>query len=189
MSVLQTPRWKILGWVSCPGAGQVLWSWSSKTQSHFRSWSSCFPGGEGDPARYVQKGDRSWHRLPIEAVVSPSLKISKTKLDGALHNLDQWKMSLPMIFKVLSSPSVVLWTLLLRTSLFIAVGNQPGKGNPAGSSPWASHISGVSNQLYWFLPAHLTLGNCLFHKTRLPDLYSRRKREEKTDLNETKQNF
>ncbi|KAK4812297.1 hypothetical protein QYF61_014083 [Mycteria americana] len=38
---------------------------------------------------------RHWHRLPTEAVDAPSLEAFKVRLDGALSNLIQWKMSLP----------------------------------------------------------------------------------------------
>ena len=30
---------------------------------------------------------RHWHRLPIEAVIAPSLTVFKARLDGALSNL------------------------------------------------------------------------------------------------------
>ena len=39
---------------------------------------------------------RHWHRLPREAVDAPSLAVFKARLDGALSNLVQWKVSLPM---------------------------------------------------------------------------------------------
>jgi len=39
---------------------------------------------------------RPWHRLPREAVAAPSLEVLKARLDGALNNLDWWKVSLPM---------------------------------------------------------------------------------------------
>ena len=39
---------------------------------------------------------RHWHRLPKESVAAPSLAVFKTRLDGALSNLVQWKVSLPM---------------------------------------------------------------------------------------------
>ena len=37
---------------------------------------------------------RHWHRLLREAVAAPSLEGFKAKLDGALSNLVQWKVSL-----------------------------------------------------------------------------------------------
>jgi len=37
---------------------------------------------------------RHWHRLPREAVETPSLEIFKARLDGALSNLVWLKMSL-----------------------------------------------------------------------------------------------
>jgi len=37
-----------------------------------------------------------WHRLPREAVDAPSLAVFKARLDGALTNLVQGKMSLLM---------------------------------------------------------------------------------------------
>jgi len=53
---------------------------------------------------------RHWNRIPREAVDSPSLGEFKARLDGALSNLIQWKMSQPtarclnqMSFKVLSN--------------------------------------------------------------------------------------
>jgi len=39
---------------------------------------------------------RHWRRLPKEAVDAPSLAVFKAKLDGALRNLVEWKMSLLM---------------------------------------------------------------------------------------------
>ena len=39
---------------------------------------------------------RHWHRLPREVVAAPSLEVSKARLDGALSNLVQWKVSLPV---------------------------------------------------------------------------------------------
>ena len=36
---------------------------------------------------------RLWHRLPREAVDTPSLEV----LDGALDNLVWWEVSLPMV--------------------------------------------------------------------------------------------
>ena len=44
------------------------------------------------PVRVV----RPWHRLPREAVATPSLAVSKARLDGAWSKLGQWKVSLPM---------------------------------------------------------------------------------------------
>jgi len=37
---------------------------------------------------------KPWHRLPREAVVAPSLETFKARLDGALSNLIQLKLSL-----------------------------------------------------------------------------------------------
>jgi len=39
---------------------------------------------------------KHWNRLPREAVAAPSLAVFKARLDGALSNLVQWKMSLLM---------------------------------------------------------------------------------------------
>ena len=39
---------------------------------------------------------KHWHRLPREAVAAPSLEGFKARLDGALGNLGEWKVSLPM---------------------------------------------------------------------------------------------
>jgi len=39
---------------------------------------------------------RQWNRLPREAVDASSLAVFKARLDGALSNLVQRKMSLPM---------------------------------------------------------------------------------------------
>jgi len=39
---------------------------------------------------------KHWHKLPREAVAAPSLEMFKARLDGALSNLVQWKMSLLM---------------------------------------------------------------------------------------------
>jgi len=56
---------------------------------------------------------RHWHWIPSEAVDAPSLEVFKARLDGALSNLVQWKVSLPMagiwnstIFKVLPKPNL-----------------------------------------------------------------------------------
>jgi len=37
---------------------------------------------------------KHWHRLPKEVVEAPSLEIFKARLDGALSNLSELKMSL-----------------------------------------------------------------------------------------------
>jgi len=39
---------------------------------------------------------KHWPRLPREAVVAPSLAVSKARLDGAQSTLGWWKMSLLM---------------------------------------------------------------------------------------------
>ena len=39
---------------------------------------------------------RHWHRLPREVVDAPSLEVFKARLDEALSNLIEWKVSLPM---------------------------------------------------------------------------------------------
>jgi len=39
---------------------------------------------------------RHWHGLPREDVDAPSLAVFKARLDGALSNLVQWKVSLPV---------------------------------------------------------------------------------------------
>ena len=39
---------------------------------------------------------RHWNGLPRKVVDAPSLEVFKGKLDGALSNLDWWKVSLPM---------------------------------------------------------------------------------------------
>jgi len=39
---------------------------------------------------------RHWNRLPRVSVYAPSLALFKARLDGALGNLVQWKVSLPM---------------------------------------------------------------------------------------------
>ena len=39
---------------------------------------------------------RHWSTLPREAVAVPSLEVFKARLDGALSNLVEWKMYLPM---------------------------------------------------------------------------------------------
>jgi len=60
---------------------------------------------------------KPWPRLPREAVAVPSLAVLKARLDGALSNIDWWKMSLlmaggwnQMSFKVTPNPnhSVIL---------------------------------------------------------------------------------
>ena len=42
------------------------------------------------------RGVRHRHRLPREAVATPSLAVSKARLDRAWSNLVWWKVSLPM---------------------------------------------------------------------------------------------
>ena len=37
-----------------------------------------------------------WNKLPREAVDAPSLEAFKARLDGALSNLVQWEVSLPI---------------------------------------------------------------------------------------------
>ena len=39
---------------------------------------------------------RYWHRLPREVVDAPCLEVFKARSDGALSNLVEWKVSLPM---------------------------------------------------------------------------------------------
>jgi len=39
---------------------------------------------------------RHWNRLPRVSVYAPSLALFKARLDGALSNVVQWKVSLPM---------------------------------------------------------------------------------------------
>jgi len=39
---------------------------------------------------------RPCHRLPRDGVAAPSLAVFQARLDGALSNLVQWKVSLPM---------------------------------------------------------------------------------------------
>jgi len=45
---------------------------------------------------FIMRVVRHWTRLPREAVAAPSLDVLKARLDGALSNLVQWKVSLPM---------------------------------------------------------------------------------------------
>lgn len=45
---------------------------------------------------FTVKVVRLWHGLSREAVDTPSMEVFKTLLDGALRNLVQWKVSLPM---------------------------------------------------------------------------------------------
>jgi len=44
---------------------------------------------------FTMREVRHWHRLPREAVATPSLKVFRARLDGALSNLVWWKVSLP----------------------------------------------------------------------------------------------
>jgi len=39
---------------------------------------------------------RHWNRLPREVVTTPSLEVFKARLEWALSNPVQWKVSLPM---------------------------------------------------------------------------------------------
>ncbi|KAK4831685.1 hypothetical protein QYF61_018682 [Mycteria americana] len=39
---------------------------------------------------------RHWNSLPREIVDAPSLEVFKGRLDGALSNLMEWKVSLPI---------------------------------------------------------------------------------------------
>lgn len=55
---------------------------------------------------------RHWHRLSREAVAAPSLEVSQDRLDMALNNLVQRKVSLPtagswneMFLKLPSNPN------------------------------------------------------------------------------------
>jgi len=64
---------------------------------------------------------RPWHRLLREAVDAPSLEVFKARLDRALSNLVQWKVSLAvaggwnwMIYKVPSNPSCSTIKVWLR---------------------------------------------------------------------------
>jgi len=43
---------------------------------------------------------RHWKRLCTEAMAAPSLKVFKARVDGALSNLVEWKVSLPMAGEV-----------------------------------------------------------------------------------------
>jgi len=63
---------------------------------------------------------RHWDRLPRESVDAPSLEEFKARLDGALSDLVQWKMSLfmaggwnEMIYKVPSYPNPSMISLSL----------------------------------------------------------------------------
>jgi len=69
---------------------------------------------------------RPWLRVPREAGAAPSLAVFKARLDGALSNLVQWKLSPSwqgvwnqMIFKVPSNPyhSMILLYSLFRLCL------------------------------------------------------------------------
>jgi len=67
-----------------------------------RTRSNGFKGREGTFRLGIRKKFftirvvRPWHRLSREVVDAPSLETFKTRLDGALSNLIQLKMSLPM---------------------------------------------------------------------------------------------
>jgi len=57
---------------------------------------------------------RCWNGLPREAVNALSLEVFKARLDGALGNLVQWKLSLPTAgiefvwsFRSLSTQSIL----------------------------------------------------------------------------------
>ena len=69
---------------------------------------------------------RHWNRLPSEVVDAPSLKTFKARLDGAVSNLAQSEVSLPiagvwnqMILKVPSNPnhSVILCSVIILVRL------------------------------------------------------------------------
>ena len=45
---------------------------------------------------FIMRMVRHWHRLSREAEAVPSLAVFKARLDRALSNLVQWKLSLPM---------------------------------------------------------------------------------------------
>ena len=40
---------------------------------------------------------KRWHMLPSAVVDAPSLGVFNARLDGALSNLVQWKVSLPVV--------------------------------------------------------------------------------------------
>ena len=46
--------------------------------------------------RFTVRALRPWHRLPRGAVAVPSLAVFKARLDGALSDLVEWKVSLLM---------------------------------------------------------------------------------------------
>ena len=45
---------------------------------------------------FIVRVVRHWNRLPREVVDAPSLEVFKARLDEALSNLIEWKVSLPM---------------------------------------------------------------------------------------------
>jgi len=79
-------------------AGEGLFTrvWSDRTRGH------CFKLKDSRFSLDLRKKFstmrvvRNWNRLPREAVAALSLEVSKARLGGALSNLVQWKVSLPM---------------------------------------------------------------------------------------------
>ncbi|PKU47329.1 hypothetical protein llap_2354 [Limosa lapponica baueri] len=80
------------------GAGEGLFvrEWSNRTRS------DGFKLKEGTLRLGIRKKFftlrvvRHWNRLPREVVDAPSLEVFTARLDGALSNLVQWEVSLPM---------------------------------------------------------------------------------------------
>ena len=70
-------------------------------QGHVATGGNCFKPKEGRFRSDIRKKFftvrvvRHWNRLPREAVAAPSLAVFKARLDGALSNLVEWKVSLP----------------------------------------------------------------------------------------------
>jgi len=85
-------------WRGCERAGEGLVprAWSDRTRGDgFKLKEGRFRLGIRNKI-FTMRRVRPWNRLPREAVVAPSLAVSKARLDGALSTVVWWKGSMPV---------------------------------------------------------------------------------------------